>query len=173
VYDTLITENSSVVQQVAQAPVHRPTPSPRKRVQDTLTQIEWGARPIPAGWSEHTDGGGCKFFYNRRTQQWATSYEQMFQEPTPPSEEILTQRSPPNSQDSGLSRDSSSYKIAKLSSKPLKKRREEREVDTQMLPGSESMIPRDVTNINCRHEVDSEPSADEQSQISDSSRTVW
>jgi hypothetical protein len=47
-------------------------------VQDTLTQNDWGAPSIPAGWKAHCDGSGSTFYYNKIINQWAPSYEQMF-----------------------------------------------------------------------------------------------
>jgi hypothetical protein len=176
-YKSLCSENTSFTGQTAAeaaqeaaeasvaAPVYnQPTPSPRKRIQETLTQNDWGARPIPAGWNEHKDKNGCVFYYNRRTQQWAPTYEHMFMKPTPRSEEILTQKSPPTSQESRVSLDS---KQAKKRHKHRQNEPEdEQEVGTQMLPGSEYMIPF-VDDDN------SSQAADEKSQLSDDSQTVW
>jgi len=119
---------------------HRPTPSPQKRRQDTLTQNEWGARPIPSGWTEHTDGSGVKFYIQKVTQRWAPTYEHMFvpvpADPSPPLKVVLTQRSSSNSQETESQAGSQQQR------KKKRKNREEvevLEVGTEMLPGSEEL----------------------------------
>jgi hypothetical protein len=113
---------------------HRPTPSPVRR-QETLTQCDWGARPIPAGWREARDGTGTKFYINKRTNTWAPTYEHMFvdEEPSPPPA-VLTQRSASNS-------NSQEEESGSQAGTPRKKKRRKEveviEVGTEQLPGSD------------------------------------
>ena len=113
---------------------HRPTPSPQKRRQDTLTQNEWGARLIPSGWAEHRDGSGEKFYIHKKTKRYAPTYEHMFvegQEEEAKEEPVLTQRS---------SSSANSQAEESESSSPRKKSRRIQEetiiVETDDLPGS-------------------------------------
>ena len=123
------------IQEQAVAPVyHRPTPSPQKRRQDTLTQNDSGARPIPSGWSEHTDGSGGKFYVHRKTKRFAPTYEHMFVGEDEPTElepsKHLTQRS--SSSSSANSQEEESPK-----KKSRRKPKRVIEVETQDLPGSD------------------------------------
>jgi hypothetical protein len=114
-------------------------------VQDTLTQNDWGACPIPAGWREHTDGSGCSFYYNKVGNQWATNYAQMFETEEAPAEEKIASQSPPLTQRSRsrsppTSQESQVRKKARIckDQKPLNERHSvPREIQTQDLPGSE------------------------------------
>jgi hypothetical protein len=47
--------------------------------QDTLTQNNWGLCPVPADWKAHCDSSGLTFYYNKTINQWAPSYEHMFE----------------------------------------------------------------------------------------------
>jgi hypothetical protein len=132
-------------QPVLAAPVavyNQPTPSPRKRlVQETLTQKEWGARPIPAGWTEHVNAHGSEFFYNRKKEQWAGTYEQMFIDPpAEPPFEIAIRKIPPNSQAS-LTESYRSTKKPRATESFRKPQQKIREVATQDLPGSYCFVP--------------------------------
>jgi hypothetical protein len=142
-YETLIGSNASMhssqqppaavhhyqVQERATAPVfHLPTPSPQKRRQDTLTQNEWGARPIPSGWTEHTDGSGSKFYIHRKTKKWAPTYEHMFVESEP---------SPLTSSNSLEESESQADSSPRKRKKARQVHKETTEVGTEMLPGSD------------------------------------
>ena len=151
-YDTLIGGNALMhssqqppaavhhyqVQERAMAPVyHRPTPSPLKRRQDTLTQNEWGARPIPSGWVQHTDGSGETFYINRKTKGFAPTYEHMFvdeEEAEPEPNKSFTQRS---TSSSANSQEEETYSPRK---KSRRKERDVSEVRTEDLPGSDFSI---------------------------------
>ena len=125
------------LQEWAVAPVyHRPTPSPqKKRRQDTLTQNEWGARPIPSGWTEHTDGSGDKFYVHKRTKRWAPTYEHMFVKEAPEHEPTETEPSKNLTQRS-YSSDASQEEPRKKKSR-IAPTEEVLEVQTEMLPGSQ------------------------------------
>jgi hypothetical protein len=127
------------VQERAMAPVyHHPTPSPLKRRQETLTQNEWGARPLPSGWVEHSDGSGQKYYVNRKMKRFAPTYEHMFvdeeetAEPEPEPTKNLSQRY--------VSSSANSQEEETYSSPKKKIRRQAREVievGTEDLPGSD------------------------------------
>jgi hypothetical protein len=125
------------VQERAMAPVyHHPTPSPLKRRQETLTQNEWGARPLPSGWVEHSDGSGKKYYVNRKMGMFAPTYDHMFveeqpAEPEPEPSKNLTQRSVSSSANS---QEEETYSPKK---KIRRQAREVIEVGTEDLPGSD------------------------------------
>jgi hypothetical protein len=157
----------------AQMPVyHQPTPSPQKRVvkklvQETLTQNDWGARPVPAGWKAHCDASGSTFYYNKTINQWVPKYELMFEtDPVETQEdedevEIVTQRY----QSSHASSQDSQGTILSNGKKPFKKRQPDvrEEVDTQDLPGSDFMLPKraEVVDVDEKENRNFQPDADE------------
>ncbi len=110
-------------------------------VQETLTQKEWGARPIPAGWTEHVNAHGSEFFYNRKKEQWAGTYDEMFIDPPPePPFKIAIRKIPPNSQAS-LTESYRSTKKPRATESFRKPQQKIREVATQDLPGSNFFVP--------------------------------
>ena len=124
------------VQERAMAPVyHHPTPLPLKRRQETLTQNGWGARPLPSGWVEHSDGSGKKYYVNRKMKRFAPTYEHMFvdEEETaePEPTKTFTQRSVSSSANS---QEEETYLPKK---KSRRQPREVIEVGTEDLPGSD------------------------------------
>jgi hypothetical protein len=146
----------------ASAGIGTPTPSPAKKSplkQDTLTQNDWGERPIPAGWRECTDGSGNTFYYHKSRNQWAPSYKDIFEQ-----KENEEDKSSPLSSSQELALLKS---VTKRSPGPLKKRlpTPPTEIRTQDLPGSDFMermeIPRKYSD-----DEDNEP------EESDDDRTV-
>jgi hypothetical protein len=144
-YDVLINNNTTMqhqhqtpqpnypVQQWDVAPAfHRPTPSPVRR-QETLTQCEWGARPIPAGWREARDGTGTKFYVHKRTNRWAPTYDHMFVDEVP--NRPLSSIS--NSNSHSTSQDESGSQAGTPRKKKRRKEVEVIEVGTEQLPGSD------------------------------------
>jgi hypothetical protein len=124
-------------------------------VQDTLTQNDWGVRPIPAGWKAHRDASGVTFYFNKTINQWAPNYESMFEVGQVEDEvEILTQRSSSSSQESP---GGSLNMQAAGSKKPFKKRQASaKEIDTQDLPGSDFMIAAGREFVHDENEKENE-----------------